>query len=81
MVKSLEIAILAFSADGLPKMNDGEGLNMDKVQVGDWICFLILGQPSIGKVEYVLGARIITTIGEARLIDILEVRPPAERKA
>jgi hypothetical protein len=48
---------------------------MSGIKAGDWVCFLLLSQPTYAKVEYVLDDRIITTAGEARMGDILESRP------
>ncbi len=50
-------------------------------QVGDWVCFQQLGSLSYGEVIYViedpyssLGKRVVTTSGEFREKDALEVR-------
>ena len=49
--------------------------------VGDWVCFLVLGVPVYGKIEYIVARaggddRIVATCGECRRADVLEYRPP-----
>lgn len=48
------------------------------VQVGDWICTLLLGQPCYSKVEYYHGNKIVTTAGTFSIQDVLEVRRKEE---